>query len=482
MKALTIIILLSLAPLILAQPPDTLWTRTYGGNGYDAAYSAQQTADGGYIVAGSFSAGGYDFYLIKTNSQGDTLWTRTYGGGSEDDACSVQQTTDGGYIMAGWTYSFGAGQVDFYLVKTNTQGDTIWTRTYGGSGNDGAYSVQQTTDGGYILVGNTDSFGAGECDFYLVKTNSQGDTLWSHTYRGSNDDVAYSVQQTTDGGYILAGYTESLGVGGVYFYLVKLVKTNSQGDSLWTRTYGDSSGQSARSVQQTTDGGYIVAGRTASFGADQDDFYLVKTNSQGDTLWTRTYGGSFDDKAWSVQQTTDGGYIVAGWTDSFGAGNADFYVVKTNSQGDTLWTCTYGGTNNDCAYSVQQTADGGYIVAGWTYSFGADFSDCYLVKLGAESSTAPISISLPQHYSLHPNYPNPFNPTTMIDFELPRAAQVTLKVYNLLGQEVATLVDGKIRAGTYQVPFDATHLSSGVYFYRLSTSTQSETRKMVVLK
>jgi hypothetical protein len=341
----------------LAQPPDTLWTRTYGGSDVDLAYSVQQTADGGYIVAGytnSFGASYYDFYLVKTNSSGDTLWTRTYGGDSDEHAYSVRQTTDGGYIVAGETMSSGAGDYDAYLVKTDAQGDTLWTRTYGGSSTDWAYSVQQTADGGYIVAGNTVSFGAGGADFYLVKTNSQGDTLWTRTYGGSSYDAANSVQQTADRGYIVAGVTRSFGAGDYDFYLVK---TNSQGDTLWTRTYGGSDYDFAYPVQQTADGGYIVAGFTWSFGAGLCDLYLVKTNSQGYVQWTSTYGGSDYDEARSAQQTADGGYIVAGTTISFGAGGGDFYLVKTDSQGDTLWTRTYGGSSWDEAYSVQQTAD-----------------------------------------------------------------------------------------------------------------------------
>ncbi|MFH1012039.1 MAG: hypothetical protein V1784_12505, partial [bacterium] len=290
----------------------------------------------------------------------DTLWTRTYGGSSLDEAHSVQQIADGGYIVAGDTYSFGAGWWDFYLVKTNSSGEPLWTRTYGGTGYDGANSVQQTADGGYIVAGGTGSFGAGDRDFYLVRSNSQGDTLWTRTYGGSGTDWAFSVDSSADGGYIVAGLTYSFGAGGGDFYLVK---TNSQGDTLWTRTYGGSSYDVANSVQQTADGGYIVAGGTYSFGAGLYDFYLVKTNSQGDMLWTRTYGGSYDDYAFSVQQTADGGYIVAGYTWSFGAGSSDFYLVKTNSKGDPLWTRTYGGRLDDVVNSVQQTADGGYIVA-----------------------------------------------------------------------------------------------------------------------
>jgi hypothetical protein len=482
MKSLTVVLVLLVTTLTLAQPPDTLWTRTYGGVRSDGAYSVQQTFDGGYIVAGytySFGSGNYDFYLVKTNNRGDILWTRTYGGSSDDAAYSAQQTFDCGYIMAGSTWSFGAGEEDFYLVKTDRLGDTLWTRTYGGRAYDIAYSIQQTADGGYIVAGHTNSFGSSPGDVYLVKTDSLGDTLWTHTYGGSGNDGAYSVQQSSDEGYIVAGYTNSFGAGGDDFYLVK---TNSQGDTLWTRTYGGVRYDGASSVQQTTEGGYIIVGHNASIVEGYDYIYLVKTNSQGDTLWTRTFGGSEWDEAFSVQQTTDGGYIVAGVKLSLGAGDVDFYLVKTNNQGDTLWTSTYGGSGEDVASSVQQTIDGGYIVAGHTESFGAGNCDFYLVKLGAESSAEPISLSLPLHYSLHPNYPNPFNPSTRINYDLSTTSLVTLEVFDLLGRRVASLTNGIQSAGTYSILFNGSALPSGLYFYRLHAGTFTQTQKMVLIK
>ncbi|MFQ5869426.1 MAG: T9SS type A sorting domain-containing protein [Candidatus Zixiibacteriota bacterium] len=482
---LAVLLGLSFTPMAAADPGDTLWTRTYGGSGVDGGYSVQQTSDGGYIIAGytdSFGAGLQDFYLVKTDSSGDTLWTRTYGGSDHDWARSVQQTSDGGYIIAGYTGSFGAGGNDFYLVKTDSSGDTLWTRTYGGSDHDQGLSVQQTSDGGYVIGGMTESFGAGDWDVYLVKTDSSGDTLWTRNYGGSSEDHGYSVQQTSDGGYIIAGLTGSFGAGEFDVYLVK---TNSSGDILWARVYGGSDSDYGVSVQQTFDGGYIVAGETRSFGAGYDDVYLVRSGPSGDTLWTRTYGGIDYDHGRSVQQTSDGGYIVAGQTRSFGAGNYNVWLLKTDSSGDTLWTRTYGGSGSDWGWSVQQTSDGGYIIAGGTSSFGAGGADVYLIKTVGEvvAVDGPESeIPVPAFASLSQCYPNPFNASTVIEYGLPQTSEVKLEVHNLLGEKVATLVHEKQEAGYKSITWEASEVSSGVYFYKLTAGDFSESRRMMLVK
>ncbi len=310
------------------------FAKTYGGTNDDVAYSVQQTSDGGYIVAGetwSFGTGLQDFFLIKTDASGNVQWAKTYGGTGVDWARSVKQTSDGGYIVAGWTYSFGAGGNDILLIKTDANGNVQWAKTYGGIDDDYAYSVQQTSDGGYIVAGWTYSFGAAEKDILLIKTDANGNVQWAKTYRGTDEDWAYSVQQTSDGGYIVAGWTLSFGPNPFNFFLIK---TNSSGNVQWARTYGGTNNDYAYSVQQTSDGGYIVAGRTTSFGAGGADFFLIKTNSSGNVQWARTYGGTGLDWARSVKQTSDGGYIVAGWTLSFGAGGWDILLIKTDANGN----------------------------------------------------------------------------------------------------------------------------------------------------
>jgi hypothetical protein len=357
--------------------------RTYGGVGHDFGTSVQQTSDGGYIIGSttnSFSGGfkSQDIYLIKTDSLGDTLWTRTYGGTYSDYCFSVQQTQDGGYVLTGWINSYDTGGGDVFLLKTDSLGNTHWLRSFGGALEDVGYSVDQTSDGGFIIAGWTFSFGAGGSDVYLIKTDSLGNTLWTKIFGGILSDAGRSVQETSDGGFIIGGQTRSFGVGGDVY----LIKTDSSGDTLWTRTYGGIYYDVGYSVQETSDGGYIITGYTNSFNPGSWDVYLIKTDPFGNKLWDRNYGGNPPDFGTSVQQTSDGEYIVVGSTSSFGSWPNDVWLIKTDSLGDTVLTRTYGGTSPDAANSVNQTSDGGFIIAGWTTSFGAGGGDVYLIKTG----------------------------------------------------------------------------------------------------
>ncbi len=461
--------------ILFAHAPDTAWTKTYGGIENDRGRSVQQTTDGGYIVAGgtySYGNGESDVYLIKTDSLGDTLWTKTYGGTEYESGISIQQTTEKGYIIAVFT---AAADNDVYLIKTDSLGDTLWTKTYGDTNNNTCRSVQQTIDGGYIVVGLTHAPFPND-DVYLMKTNFYGDSLWARTYRRNVLNIGMSVQQTTDGGYIVAGGTEGWGAEAIYD--VYLIKTNYFGDTLWTKTYGGTEDDIGYSVQQTTDGGYIVAGYTYSYGEGERDVYLIKTDSLGDSLWTRTYGGAGDDRGYSVQQTTDGGYIVAGST-------GDFYLIKTDSTGDTLWTGTYGGSSNDNGYSVQQTTDGGYIVVGETYSYGTGNYDVYLIKIKPESSGIKEKISSGL-LSLSLIDPNPFTTKTTVKYTLTKATDVSISIYNLLGQEVKKLYSGKQSPGVHSISWDGNgnsgKLPTGIYLLRIKAGYQEDYAKLTFIR
>lgn len=458
--------------------PNSYWYRTFGGVEEDICHSVHQTADGGYILAGtteSFGVGHDDFWLVKTDANGDSLWSHSFGGGGRDICTYVQQTSDSGYMLTGYTESFGAGGWDFWLVKTNENGDSLWSRTYGGSSRDMCASAQQTSDNGFILAGHTTSFGTGDRAFWLVKTNSDGDSLWSRTYGGMYWEECESIRQTSDGGYVLAGYT------GVWDGDFWIVKTTANGDSLWSRRFRDDSMEGCQSVWQTSDGGYILAGDIGWY--PHVDILLVKMDMNGDTIWWSIFGGSGDQVCHSVQQTSDGGYILAGLTGhTYIYPPYDVWLIKVDANGDSVWSRTFGGTSSDGAYSIQQTADSGYIVAGWTYSYGAGGGDFWVIKTGPELAAEPHTLSLPTEYALHQNFPNPFNPTTRISYYLPKTGNATLTIYDLLGREIATLVDGVQTAGNHSILFDGASLPSGIYFYRLQTESFTTTKKMVLLK
>ncbi|HKR07334.1 MAG TPA: T9SS type A sorting domain-containing protein [Bacteroidia bacterium] len=378
MKTFTFFLTSYLLLLTSSVSAQITFQKTFSGIYNEFGWAVQQTTDGGYIIGGStssFGAGGFDVYLIKTDAFGDSLWTKTFGGTNYDEGNSVQQTTDGGYIIAGHTSGLGAGSNDVYLIKTDSNGIVDWTKTFGGTTYDPGFSVQQTSDGGYIIAGLTTSFG-GDFDIYLIKTNANGDSLWTKTFGGIYDDQGNSIQQTSDGGYIITGTTNSFGAGGSDVYLVR---TDSNGNSLWAKTFGGIYDDQGKSIQQTNDGGYILTGTTASFGGGLEDVYLIKTDSSGNLSWTKTFGGIYFDDGHAVQQTTDAGYIIAGSTGGFGSGTF-VYLIKTDSNGDSLWTKTFSGTNDALAYFVQQVSDGGYIITGYTLSFGSNYSDIYLIK------------------------------------------------------------------------------------------------------
>ncbi len=354
------------------------WQRTYGGSGIEYAAAVQQTSDGGYVAAGStnfFGAGNNDAWVLKLNTDGAVAWQKTYGGTGTDVATAIEQTSDGGYIVAGWTNSFGAGGSDVWVLKLNTDGTVAWQKTYGGSGSNYASSVQQTADGGYIVAGGADG------DAWVLKLNSDGTVAWQKAYGGPGTDYATSVRQTGDGGYIVAGYADASGSGNTDAWLLKL---NSSGTVLWQKTYGGPEIDAVVSIQQTGDGGYIAAGYSDSFNPGSRDAWVLKLNASGSVLWQKAYGGPGEDFVSSIQQTADGGYIVAGYTSSFGAGNEDAWVLKLNGDGSVAWQKTYGGSGDEEAKSIQQTADGGYIVAGYTSSFGAGNGDVWVLKLDAE--------------------------------------------------------------------------------------------------
>lgn len=609
----------------------TQWQRTIGGTNHDQANCIIQTTDGGYAIAGftfSYAAGYEDIYITKISSIGTIQWTKTIGGSGNEIANSIIQTTDGGFAIGGWSSSFGSDYADFFIIKLDTNGTIQWTRNINRAAYDYACSIVQTTDGGYAISGVSATGGVFSSDMFIVKLNSAGNLQWSKTYGGSHDEPAYSIIQTTDGGLAFAGYSNSFGP----YNLFNIIKTDSLGNIQWNRLIGESgTGSHIYSIIQIADGSFVLAGEFTPVGTGNYHMYIVKINSSGTILWTRTVVGPVYDMAYSVTQTADGGFVLGGYTNSFGSGGYDMYIVKLNSNGSLQWSKTVGGTGDEQALSVIKTTDGGFIAAGYSTSFGNGGKDIFIVKFDSSGNTcgnttaptssfgtsgtatspaftvvtqnptvttptpilgtggtlttvcnllppaAPILVSpsngsynqtstvrfnwnksqnavsyrlqvafdslftnlvvndstitdstllvvnltsnryywwrvnaknsvgtspysavwkfgtflvglnqigtdIPKEFKLHHNYPNPFNPVTKIRFDVPNPDIISIKVLDVLGREIAVLINEQMQPGTYEIEWEGTNYPSGIYYYSISAGSFSQSKKMVLVK
>ncbi|MBW2171742.1 MAG: hypothetical protein JRF69_07140, partial [Deltaproteobacteria bacterium] len=362
---------------------EVLEAKTFGGTSSDSPQTVQQTSDGGYAVVantGSFGTGSNDIWMLKLNTDFSVAWEKTYGGTGNENVAAMQQTQDGGYIVVGKSASWSTNT--FWILKLASNGTLSWQRRYTRNEQNQASSVRETPDGGYIVAGYTSSYtNPGSIVIWVMKLNSIGTVVWEYTYDGGDDDRAYSVQCTADGGYVLAGTTESSGAGSTDIWVLKL---NSNGTVAWQKTYGGTGYEEARSIQQTTDGGYIVGGRSNSFVPGVTKMWVLKLDATGNVDWQKTYSGMYGDTCNSIQQTADGGYIVAGDTlmGSEMESPVLIWLIKLQPNGDYMWAKTYGSTM-EWAPSIQQTSDGGYIAAGSTYSYGAGSTDVWMLRVDA---------------------------------------------------------------------------------------------------
>ncbi len=359
--------------------------KAQGSSFEERCLAAEPTSDGGYVMTGrsdSFGAGNWDLFVSKLDANGNVLWSKIYGNTNQDDqGYDIKQTSDGGYIVTGVT-DFGSGGRDLYLLKLDAAGNEVWSRTYGGGNNDEGLSVEQTTTGGYIVTGRTRS-GSGGWDVYLLNTDSNGALNWSKTIGTGNDDAGEDVIQTSDGGYAVSGWTEISG-GGFNMYLIKV---DASGGLSWTSIFRTGNNEYGYALQQTSDGGYIMTGYSDDFGPGNWDVVLLKADLNGNLQWSTMFGGASSDRGYDVKETVDGGFIISGETNSFGSGGSDALLLKTDASGVLQWSKTFGGLNDEVGSSVVQMPDNGYLIGGRTRSFGSGDWDMYLVKTDASGNT-----------------------------------------------------------------------------------------------
>jgi Secretion system C-terminal sorting domain len=451
------------------------WTRKVGGADFDNANSIIQTADGAYILAGettSFGVVGFDMYIVKLSSNGSFLWNKTIGGISHDYANSIIQTADGGYIAAGESYSYGGGWCEVYIVKLSSNGSFLWNKTIGVNGiNYFAFSIIQTADGGFIVLGRTNPIGTGQADIVIFKLGTNATLQWSKYLGGLYDDYAGSIIQTTDGGYAVTGYTY---LGGNYnIYAAKL---DSGGNIQWSKNYYNSAEGKGSSIIQTSDGGYVMGCGPQIF---QYQGCLIKLNSGGNIQWSKT----LLCEGPRVIKTSDGGYAASGTTHLVGAGCTDFFIVKLDADWNTCqnigqpsFTSVNAGTSTSFFPTVNSPTPEVTTPTSQTGTGGVVTNICTTVGETNNGS------GIPNDYYLYQNYPNPFNPSTTIKFSLPKSSFVRLTVYDVTGKAVQTLVNEMLEAANYEKTFDASGLSSGIYFYKIEAEGFSEVKKMVLVE
>jgi hypothetical protein len=377
--------------------PEIDWEQTYGGEKIDWGSCVQQTSDGGYIISGTYYRNVWSLwysyrYLIKLDANGNEQWHQTYGTyDRENVAQNVRQTSDGGYIIAG--YQGNGGDYDAILEKTDSQGNSIWLKIFGQPQVfDMGRSVQQTSDGGYILTGWTQSYDASGSDAWLIKTDTNGNEQWNHTFGGAASESGNDVSQTSDGGYIIIGSTESFGNQGSAD--AWLIKTDANGNEQWNTSFGGADYEDALNGQQTTDGGYVLVGTKPRLDGTTN-IWVVKTDTEGMPQWESTFGGADYDTGYSVQQTTDGGFFITGDYTDPSSGVPDMYVIKTDENGIEEWSKRIDkNQSEDRGYYGIQNADGDYIITGYTGAYMDEASDVWLIKLVEETGEANIEIEI----------------------------------------------------------------------------------------
>lgn len=378
----------------MASPCFAEWAITYNNTLHSQSLKAmQKTTDGGYVVVGDAlvnePVSHTKMWVLKLKADGDVDWSKVYGGDENytEHGYSIQQTADQGYIVAGYSQTFGNHP---WIVKLYPNGNIEWQRTYNWSFSHDIYSVKQTKDGGYIMLGAIAISMSASSDFWVVKLNSDGTINWQKAYGGGGYEFFRSIEQTEDEGYVVAGATESFGAGGRDLWVIKL---NPDGSIAWQKTYGGltDDGNYAK-IKQTADGGYIIGANTASFSAGDWDIWILKLYANGGIEWEKSYGGTYPDEIGDMQQTSDGGYVVSGYTRSFGFGledgthQEDIWVFKLNPDGSIAWEKTYGGNGSEVSSSIQQISNGQYIIGGYTTSkpYVPTGADAWILNLNNE--------------------------------------------------------------------------------------------------
>ncbi len=458
-------------------PQVTIFEKTYGGSGNDRAYSLKKTSDNGYILTGytySYGAGGKDIYVVKTDSVGDTLWTKTYGGSQEDEGRDIIEIIGEGYFILCQSNSSG----NHNLLKIDYFGNIIWSKSITGEYNQ-IKSINSAPNE-FILCGEYSG------EFCVTRINSLGDTLWLRSYNPTSyleEGKARAIAQLPDNSFIVVGDYYWFSVYSGVHYQVKIDGQGNLQNDLLGSVMGGS--RTTNDLALTIDGSIIGGGHYGySSGITVNDHYFTffKINPSFTTLWSRSF--YLDNRVTACYAVTiceNNEYGFAGHRYYNDTDKNHAFMVKTDSSGNTIWTRRLSWYQS-FIFSMHSEEDGGFALAGSVKKTGND--DFYLLKtdtLGYATQIIPVN-PITSKYDLHQNFPNPFNSTTKIKYTLQKTEKVKIEIFNLLGQKIKVLLDKKMPSGIHEVEFDAKNLPSGIYFYRINSGNYKDEKKMLLLR
>jgi hypothetical protein len=379
--------------VVNAQELYSPWHRAFGGSASDEGYAVIEVSTGGFACVGytrSSGAGLNDVWLVRTGADGISPWSQTYGGPNHEEGRALLEPSGGGFVIAGETESFGEGLADAWLLHTDATGNLMWNMTYGGPLSDSFHSLIEVSSGGFALGGSTETR-ISQRDFWLLRTDPNGVHLWNQTYGGFYQDLGQAVLEVSSGGFAIAGYTQSVGFGS---YDLWLVRTDANGNLLWSRYYGGNEIDGACSMIEVSTGGFLLVGETRSFGEGGGDVWVLHIDAFGNLVWNQTYGGVDFDIGWSAVELSTGGFCIAARTTSFPPGQGDVWLLGIDSDGNLLWNQTFGGLLYDTPSSIIDVSTGGFAIIGTTESFGAGNEDMWLLHVTTLGLIPPISFEL----------------------------------------------------------------------------------------
>lgn len=457
----------------------TNFMKHYGGYATDSGRCVEFTSDGGYIISGhttTYSNGFADLYVIRTDAMGDTIWTKKYGGSGVEHGYTISKTSDGNYIIAGVTSSNSGNGQDAYLIKIDEAGNMLWEKSYGGTGDDRIEAAYETADGGIIMVGNTNSAPSTSPDVFLIKADANGNEQWTKRFGGAGFDNGNVVQPTSDGGYVIIGQTYSYGAGSGDYWLIK---TDASGNKEWDKMFGGPGLDEGKNIRQTSDGGFIITGDTDSYGAGADDIYFIKTDAGGNMAWSKVIGSPEKEASKMIEECPDGGYIIAGITRGFNFVNPNGWLIKTDASGDTTWTRFFGGYDHEHLYCAKPTSDGGYVAVGHSDSYGASLKEQVLLIKTDDMGLIPTAINeIPYEAFSFSVYPNPSEGAFSIDLDMNGAPYADIRLMNTTGQIV--LQERVESNGAFHKKLDLTGYARGIYLMSVTMNGEQTTRKVTI--